>query len=184
MTEKSESEVLYEGRFKRFLRLEGWEFVERTHGRGVVAVIAKTSEDKILFVEQFRVPVAKSVIEFPAGITADGASHAHETDEEAARRELLEETGYHAEELEFVGKGPSSAASVSDIILLYRAHGLKKVGPGGGDHTETITVHEVASHQVDAWLQQKEQQGCLVDPKVYAGLYFLLREDRSKKGQD
>ncbi len=182
MTEKSESEVLYEGQFKRFMRLKGWEFVERTCGRGVVAVIAKTPEDKILFVEQFRVPVAQFVIEFPAGITADGLSHAHETDEEAARRELLEETGYHAEELEFIGKGPSSAASVTDIIFLSRARGLKKVGPGGGDHTEVITVHEVASHQVDTWLRQKEREGCLVDPKVYAGLYFLARENHPKKG--
>ena len=48
-----------------------------------------------------------------------------------------------------------------------------KKGPGGGDETESIIVHEVSLQEVDLWLYEMEKKGYLVDPKVYAGLYFL-----------
>jgi ADP-ribose pyrophosphatase len=40
---------------------------------------------------------------------------------------------------------------------------------------EDITVHEVPLAQVHSWLEAKAKSGVLVDPKVYAGLYFIGR---------
>ena len=58
---------------------------------------------------------------------------------------------------------------------MVRAWGLIKVGGGGGVDGEDITVHEVPMAHVDAWIERKESEGCLIDAKLYGGLYLLNR---------
>jgi ADP-ribose pyrophosphatase len=59
-----------------------------------------------------------------------------------------------------------------------RARGLTRVGPGGGDSTEEIIVHHVPRAGVAAWLADRAAAGYSLDPKLYAGLYFLERDAR------
>ena len=118
-------------------------------------------------------PVGARVIELPAGLAGDLPGARDEDFREAARRELLEETGYEAESIEFLCEGPPSAGLTSEIQTLLRATGLRKTGPGGGDESEDITVHAISLDQLDAWLTAAVERGCLIDPKIYAGLYFL-----------
>ena len=173
--------TVYEGKFKRFVIENHWEFLERVNCWGIVAILAVTDDGKVILVEQHRVPVRKNVIEFPAGL-ADGANgNAGETLREAAKRELLEETGYAAKKMIFCTKGPISSASSSDIMAIFRAEGLRKVSKGGGDALESITVHEVPIDKIDRWLKRKEKEGKLVDSKVYAGLYLLNATGRRMK---
>jgi ADP-ribose pyrophosphatase len=47
------------------------------------------------------------------------------------------------------------------------------VHAGGGDETEEIVVHEVPRAEAPRWLLQKISEGYSVDPKMFAGLYFL-----------
>ena len=166
--------TLFEGKYKRFVSKDGWEYIERVNCCGIVSIMPVTDDGKIVFVEQLRVPIGKRVIEFPAGL-AEGANteKREELLQDAARRELIEETGYDAEELICYGEGPISSSSSDDIIVLYFARGLKKVGSGGGDATESIVVHLVNIAEVDQWLDQKKKEGLLVDPKVFGGLYYL-----------
>ncbi len=167
--------VLKEGRYIRLLRQGEWEFVCRKNCTGIVIILAMTEEQNVLFVEQYRLPVAKNVIEFPAGLVNDLNLKKKETILNAARRELWEETGYRARRIVKVMDGPSSGGSSSDIITIVMAKGLKKVSAGGGDETEAITVHEIPLDKADPWLAQKRKTGCLIDPKIYAGLYFLKK---------
>ncbi|MFA6600429.1 MAG: NUDIX hydrolase [Candidatus Omnitrophota bacterium] len=169
MTKKT----LYEGKYKRFVSHRGWEFVERVKCGGVVVILAMTEDGKVLLVEQERVPVGKRVIELPAGLANDKAGHENETLEQAALRELHEETGYHAEQMTLLFHGPLSPASSVDIASFFRATGLSKTGSGGGDEQESIVTHEIALAGIDAWLHAREGEGILIDPKIYAGLYFL-----------
>lgn len=170
----SDAGVLYRGRFLQLKERQGWEWVERVNCTGVVMLVARTPEGKVLLVEQYRIPVGAPVIEFPAGLVGDGAGHGEDL-ATAARRELLEETGYEAGVLEFLSEGPPSAGLSPEAITIFLASDLKRVGEGGGDATETILVHEVPEGEVEAWLEAKQREGCRVDPKVYAGLYFLWR---------
>ena len=50
---------------------------------------------------------------------------------------------------------------------------LRRVSAGGGVATEDIAVHEAPLTEVGEWLEAKAKSGVLVDPKIYAGLYFI-----------
>ena len=166
---------LHAGRYLRLVVRNGWEFVERPGIQGIVLIVAVTPGDRLLLVEQWREAVAANVLELPAGLAGDAGSPAGEPLEEAARRELVEETGWDAKAMERLTAGPPSAGVTSEIVTLFRARGLSKVGTGGGVEGESITVHEVPLGAAEAFLSEREAEGALVDPKVWAGLWFARR---------
>lgn len=165
--------TLYEGEYLRLKKRGRWEYAERTNASSAVIVVAVTPDDRVLFVEQYRHPVQAPSIEMPAGLVGDHGTV--ESVETAARRELLEETGWEAEHIEYLMAGPSSSGMSNEMIAFVRARGLRRIHAGGGDETEQITVHEVPRQEAAAWLHGKLQQGYSIDPKLYAGLYFLER---------
>ncbi len=168
--------TLCTGQFLALIREGHWEYVDRTNATGAAIIIAVTDDRKVLLVEQYRIPVHARTIEMPAGIIGDSAEVAHETQAAAAGRELLEETGYQAGRVEAVTTGAASSGVTSEVVTLFRASGLRRVGTGGGVGHEQITVHEVPLAEIDQWLAARAAEGLLVDPKVYAGLYFIRRE--------
>ncbi len=170
--------VVAEGKFVRFMVKDGWEYVERPNCTGAVIIVAVTDANRLLLTEQYRIPVGKPVIEFPAGLVGDRRGEETEALETAAIRELLEETGYKAQRILPLASGPTSAGLSNELVTLVRAVGLAKRAAGGGEGYERITVHEVPLGDVEAWLRRMEARGRLVDPKVYAGLYFLKQRKR------
>jgi ADP-ribose pyrophosphatase len=164
--------VLAEGRFARLVAKDGWEWVDRVNATGAVVIVATTHDNQLVLVEQFRIPLDRRVIELPAGLVGDGAGDPLENLADAARRELLEETGYQADQLEYLAEGPSSAGLASEVYTLFLARQARRIGPGGGDGSEDIQVHVISLADADAWLEKKRCDGTMVDPKVYAGLYF------------
>lgn len=165
--------ILYKGKYLDLMKEDQWEYVRRANCSGIVVIVPVTKEGKAVFVEQFRRPVQANVLEWPAGLVNDKAPHDAETMEDAARRELLEETGYETGKLEWITEGPVSSGLSSEIITFYAATGLSKKHSGGGDESEAITVHEVPLTEAEVWLEAMTKKGFLVDPKVYVGLYFL-----------
>lgn len=169
-----EPHTLHEGKWLRLRKHGQWEYAERTNDGGLaVIVVAATPERRVLFVEQYRVPVGARTIEMPAGIVGD--IHAGESLELAAERELLEETGWQAEKIALLMIGPTSAGMSSERVAFVRATGLAKVHDGGGDDSEDIIVHEIPVDDVPAWLAQKAEQGFEMDLKLWAGLWMLDR---------
>jgi ADP-ribose pyrophosphatase len=71
--------------------------------------------------------------------------------------------------------GPASSGLTSEVVTLLLASNLKRVHAGGGVGHENITVHEVPLNEVHDWLAAKSSAGLLIEPKVYAGLYFIGR---------
>jgi ADP-ribose pyrophosphatase len=168
--------VLYTGKFLSLIKEGRWEYADRVNATGAAIIVAVTPDQKLLLVEQYRIPVHVRTIEMPAGIIGDEAEHSAESQAEAARRELREETGYDADRMEILTSGPASSGLTSEVVTLFRASGLRKVSAGGGITHEEIVVHEVPLNEVHAWLETKVRAGLMIEPKVYAGLYFLLRE--------
>ena len=173
----TETETLFNGRWLRLQRRGRWEYAERTNPGGGVIIIAVTAQDRVLFVEQWREAVRGKTIEMPAGLVGDADGGAGESATAAAQRELLEETGYRAGRAQFLMAGPSSAGMSNESIAFVRAFDLAREHAGGGDRTENIIVHEVPRAQAAAWLLQKSRAGFSIDPKLFAGLYFLDHAD-------
>lgn len=169
----NDSELLFNGRYLRLRRRQGWEYAERTNPGGAVIILATTPDEEVLFVEQYRIPVQARTIEMPAGLVGDLGAAADEALLDAARRELLEETGYEAGRWQFVMAGPSSAGLSNEMMAFVLAEDLRQVGPGGGDASERITLHRVPLAEASRWVTARMREGYAIDPKVYAGLYFL-----------
>ncbi len=166
--------ILYEGKFVRLVDENSWEYVQRVNATGIVIILAMNQKKEVILTEQYRVPVGRHVIEFPAGLVNDLELRKKETLKAAAFRELLEETGYEAKKMTHVLTGPVNTGLSGDTVTFFQAGGkLVKRHEGGGDDTESILVHEVPMKRIGAWLRRMEKRGKLIDPKVYAGLYFL-----------
>lgn len=170
------TETLAEGRFLRLSSERGWEFVERVGVQDAAALVAVTRDRQLVLVEQFRIPVGSRTIELPAGLVGDQAGARAESLLAAANRELEEETGYRAGRLELLARVPSSTGLTSEIVSILHACDLERVGPGGGVAGEDIAVHLVPVSEARGWLQRREREGVLLDPKIYVGLYFLGAE--------
>lgn len=158
------------------MRRGHWEYVERVRQIAAVMIVAVTGEDELLITEQFRPPVAGRVLELPAGLAGDIPGNEDEALLAAARRELLEETGYEAEEWTLTTSGPTSPGLANEIVTIFVARGLRKTHPGGGDASEDIVVHAVPLREIEAWLKLKAGEGLQVEPRIYAGIHFALNQ--------
>ena len=167
-----QGQILGAGRFLRLVNAGGWEYAERVNASGVVAVVAVTEEREIILTEQHRPAVKKRVIDMPAGLAGDISGEETEALATAARRELLEETGYRARRMEFLMAGPPSAGMSSEMVTFFLAKDCRRVADGGGDDHEAIEVHVVPLKSVAAWLRKRAGKRRCIDPKVYAALYF------------
>lgn len=173
----SQAITLHAGRHITLYACHGWEFVSRNTHRPAVAIVAITDEERIVLVEQYRPPVGRRVVELPAGLAGDVAGHEAESLLLAAQRELLEETGYAASRWTELGAGYSSPGLTDESIVLFLAEGLQRIEAGGGDGTESITIHEPPLANVAGWLAT---HGAAVDLKLWAGLFAAQEVRRAK----
>jgi ADP-ribose pyrophosphatase len=176
--------IISEGNFVRFVRtaytdssgkLREWESFERVNCNGIVVIVPVTDNNVVLLIRQFRPPVNGYVVEFPAGLNDKG-----ETLEAAARRELIEETGYSASEMVFLTEGPMSSGSSGEILTAFFARGLEFKGIGERDETEDIEVLEVPMDKLEDTLSAFRSEGDYVDLKIY-GLMELAKKRMHRK---
>jgi ADP-ribose pyrophosphatase len=164
--------ILVETPFLRCIDRDGWTFVERPNASGVVLVVPVTRDRRALLIEQYRVPVGRKVVEWPAGLVGDEPGNNGEELEAAARRELMEETGYRAGRVEQIATCTTSPGVTSEVVSFFLATELSKEGKGGGTGDERIDVFEIPLDEVRSWLRQREAAGSLVSAQVAAGLYY------------
>jgi ADP-ribose pyrophosphatase len=175
MTPPTDPPVTFaQGKYLRLISQGTWEFADRMGASGAVLIVAITPEQKLVLVEQYRIPLGCYAIELPAGLVGDIPGEEHEALQIAAERELLEETGYSAAEWQWLMTGPSSPGMCSELQSLFLAKNLTREHSGGGDHTEDIIVHEIPLDELPQWLMKQHTAGKAIDTKVYAGMYFAL----------
>jgi ADP-ribose pyrophosphatase len=138
------------------------------HG-GAVAVVPLLDGDgtapRLVLVRQYRYPLARVLLEFPAGKLEPG-----EAQLACAKRELQEETGYLAREWAFGGEIHNAAAYSSESIWIWFARGLVPgpARPDDGEFVETVTLAQ-------AELEALADRGELTDVKTQIGLAWLQR---------
>ncbi len=170
-SDDAEPKVLGETRYLQLVERNDWAFARRPFKTNVVAVVAVTDDEKLLLVEQFRIPVDGNVIELPAGLAGD-TGDPDEPLQIAAQRELLEETGYSADTWTELATVTSSAGMTNEQVTIFRAEGLQKVSEGGGIDDEQITVHEIPVVDLENWLHEQAASGKMIDSRVYAAIHW------------
>ena len=157
---------MWEGRFITAVREGNWEYVRRSRGIRAAVILAETDAGEILLVEQDRIPIGRRCLELPAGLVGDDDENEIGNVEEAAARELEEETGYRATHIQPLGEYYSSPGMVAESFTLVRASGLTRVGEGGGVEGEDIVVHQVPRADVVSFIEQKRDEGVGIDVRL------------------
>ena len=157
------AELMWEGKFVRAFKRGNWEYASRARDIRAVVILAE-HEGKIILVSQPRAAPDCHCVELPAGLVGDQDPSA--TIEATAVKELEEETGFTAERVERLGDFYSSPGMLAEAFTLVRAHGVRRIGPGGGDENEDIEVHLVGRTDVANFLEQKRAEGFGIDAKL------------------
>jgi ADP-ribose pyrophosphatase len=174
------SEVLYRGRVLEF-RVDT---VERGDGsrarrevaghRGAVAVVAVDDAGCVVLVRQWRHPAGRALLEIPAGgLDFDPATGATEDPDQAARRELEEETGLRAGRLEPLTDFWTAPGFTSERIFLYFAGDLTMAPTGvrAPDDDEALEIVRLPWREAVAAVERGEVR----DAKSLVGLLWLAR---------
>ncbi|MEO0475911.1 MAG: NUDIX hydrolase [Planctomycetota bacterium] len=169
--ENKEPDILHRGRFLELRSINTWEYVHRHNATGIAAIIPLHTDQRFVFIEQYRPAVDAPVIDWPAGLAGDEGEA--ESMLNAAKRELLEETGYEASSWTPLGQTLSSPGLTDESVDFFLAEELTQVGPGGGVEGEGITCHEVPADELNQWITTMRRAGKRFDVKVYAGLGML-----------
>ncbi len=124
-----------------------------------VVILPVDSEGNILLVRQYRHAVDKELLELPAGSIDPG-----ETPEQAAIRELREETGYRPGKLDGLGGFYAAPGYCTEFLHFFRASHLEK-SPLTAEDTDEIEVVPVSPAEVPSLVES----GQICDAKTIAG---------------
>ena len=134
--------------------------------RDYVVIVASDTEGNYLCVRQFRQGIRKVTTEFPAGgiERKDGIEYGDSGDltaEDAlaaAKRELLEETGYESDEWKHLLTVPSNATIADNYAHLFVAKNCRKVGGQDLDETEFLNVRKHTAQEIEEMIKAGEFQ--------------------------
>lgn len=119
---------------------------------GDIAIVVPVTEDnKLILVKQYKYGADKEMIEFPAGFIDN-----NESSEDAARRELEEETGYVAEKIELFAECEVNATKAIGRVFYYIAKNVKKKGITKQDISEDIETLVVSVEEVIEMIERGE----------------------------
>ncbi len=136
---------------------------EIVHHPGAVAIIAITKDKKILLIEQFRIPLEKTIVEIPAGKLEKG-----EDPLECAKRELEEETGYKAITMKFITSFYTSPGFADELIHIYFTDEIE-VGEEKLDEDEFLSLMKVSLEEAEKYIEEKK----IHDAKTIFAIQYL-----------
>jgi ADP-ribose pyrophosphatase len=130
-----------------------WHLID--YPRQAAGIVPIGDDGRILMIRQYRFTTGRESWETPGGRIEAG-----ESGEEAARRELREETGHSAGKMEFVGRYFPSCGSSNQVFNVFVARGLEKVSQAT-DANEVIEVR---------WFTREEVRGMIRSNEIVEGM--------------
>lgn len=123
-----------------------------------------TKDGRVVMVKQYRHGLGEVGIELPGGVVEKG-----EGLEEGVKRELLEETGYQFEKLEYLGKISANPSTTNNLMHMFLATGGEKVAEQNLDEEEEVDVVYMTVDEVKQMVrEQKIMQSLHVNCIMYA----------------
>lgn len=134
-----------------------------------INVMALTSKNEVILVEQFRYGIEEATLELVGGVCDAG-----EEPMEAAKRELLEETGYVGKECVYLGRVSSNPAIQTNYTHTILIKNCEKVGEQNLGVNERIYVHVIPYQRFLEFIRSGEIHHALV---VAATAKYMLSEN-------
>jgi ADP-ribose pyrophosphatase len=166
-----ESKLVHRGKFLT-LKLDTVELPDGKHATrefvehpGAVMILPLFDDGRVLLERQYRYPIRKVLLEYPAG-----KLDANESELACAKRELLEETGYTAREWFFLTRIHPVISYSTEFIDLYLARGLT-AGESQLDEGEFLETFIADRSQIFEWIRS----GHISDVKTIIGSFWLER---------
>jgi ADP-ribose pyrophosphatase len=152
--------TVYMELFQDTVRTPKGKTLSYTHYRSsdVVIIVPFLDSKRLVMIKQYRYPLDKVMLEFPAGHVEKGESPLA-----TAKRELREETGYTAKKIERIYTYHPSVSKSRQLVHVFRAAGLAK-GKISHDSTEDISVKTVTTNDLRSMIAGKkvENAGTLI----------------------
>ncbi len=169
--------VLHRGRYLTFQidtvagadgRERGFDTVDHP---GAVAILA-VAADELVMVRQFRVPIGSVLLELPAGTLDRLPGGGVESPDEAAPRELAEETGLRAGRWRKLGCFWSAPGFVNEDMHVYLAQELSRIDDyAGPDEDEDLDLVRIPWRDAGRMCEAGE----ISDAKSLVGIFWLER---------
>jgi 8-oxo-dGTP pyrophosphatase MutT (NUDIX family) len=139
-----------------------------------VNVVAVTTDDQILLIRQYRHGIGQVHFELPAGTTDPGESSL----EDAAKRELLEETGYGGGTWSPLATLSANPALQNNLTYTFLAEGVVRMGDAHLEASEDLRLHPVSLEELEALLDTEDEfvQALHVAPLMK----YVLRRTRAR----
>ncbi|MEM0373782.1 MAG: NUDIX hydrolase [Sulfolobaceae archaeon] len=150
---------------EKFLLPNGKEYeTAYIRHRGSVIIIPFLDNETVLMIRQYRPIVNKWLLEFPAGTIEE-----NEKVEETAKRELIEETGYLAEDIKIIHSYFVSPGTSTEKMYIAIANELKFIGSKPESY-ELIELMPIKIAKIKELVKRKE----IEDGKTLVAILFLL----------
>jgi 8-oxo-dGDP phosphatase len=175
--EVEETAVTHDGQLSRIrvdtVRMPDGQTADReiVEHPNAVAVVPLADDGTVVLLRQYRHPVGASLLEIPAGkLDVEG-----EDPTEAIRRELLEETGLAADEVEELATFHNSAGWTDEQTTLFLARGLHPADKPEGFAAEAEEAHMEMVRMPLAEAVAQAERGAITDAKTLLGLLLVAR---------
>ncbi|HEY0050663.1 MAG TPA: NUDIX hydrolase [Pyrinomonadaceae bacterium] len=129
-----------------------------------VNIVALDAENRVVLIEQFRHGTEEIVLEIPGGMIDEG-----EAPDAAARRELLEETGFASDEFVFLGRSRPNPAIQNNWIYHFAALNCRKIQETAFDEHESVVTKMVSLDEIPQLIESEQ----ITHSLVLAGFYKL-----------
>jgi len=131
-----------------------------------IMVFALTKKQEVVLIKQYRHGVQKAILELPGGSVDKG-----ETPTQAAKRELMEETGYTTDAFIEVGHGSPNPAIYTNTIHYFFALDVEQIGKQSAQDAESIEISLIPLHDVIAMARN----GDLIHSLNVSTLFYVLQ---------
>ena len=135
-----------------------------------VNVLALTKDHNVVLIEQFRHGIEEVILEIPGGMIDEA-----EDPEAAARRELLEETGFTAEEFVFLGKSRPNPAIQNNWVYHFAAINAEKTGDVEFDEHENVVTKLYPVTELPNLVKSGEITHSLVLAALQYFSYYMMK---------
>ena len=148
-----------------------WEYVDRHYLFPFVVIFALTKDKEVILEKSYRAPVQDWVLELPAGINDVPG----ETGQQAAARELFEETGYRSEKMISIVQYTINPSTSTETGSFYFAPDAVFVGGNVGDGIEEIEVVKVPLAELVDFVE-KQSKKMRVSDRILAAFPILKQK--------